>query len=64
MRDSFKAKCDKLACRIMQLSGQITYNGEKLNQFFPQRTAVYVNQVPALPTSSSILLLLTTDASA
>ena len=64
MRDAFEAKCDSIACRVMQLSGQITYNGEKLNQFFPQRTAVYVNQVLALPTSSTILLLLTTDASA
>ena len=29
----------------MQLSGKITYNGERFDQFYPQRTAVYVNQV-------------------
>lgn len=34
----------KASC-VVQLSGSIRYNGEKLNQFFPQRTAAYVNQV-------------------
>ena len=30
---------------MAQLTGSIRYNGENLSQFYPQRTAVYVDQV-------------------
>ena len=30
---------------MVQLTGSIRYNGENLSQFYPQRTAVYVDQV-------------------
>ena len=29
----------------MQISGDITYNGEPFANFYPQRTAAYVDQV-------------------
>ncbi len=30
----------------MQVSGEVTYNGQPLSSFLPQRTAAYVPQVP------------------
>lgn len=29
---------------IIQVSGEISYNGYKLNEFVPQKTAVYISQ--------------------
>ena len=44
---------------MVQLTGRIRYNGENLSQFYPQRTAVYVDQVgcvgPPLPCMSAWL---------
>lgn len=31
----------------MQLQGDITYNDEPFKEFYPERTAAYVDQVPA-----------------
>lgn len=33
------------ACMHAQVQGQITYNGETFDKFYPQRTAAYVDQV-------------------
>jgi ABC-type multidrug transport system ATPase subunit len=30
--------------RLLQISGDITYNGHGLNEFVPQRTSAYVSQ--------------------
>ena len=35
--------------RALQISGDITYNGEPLANFYPQRTAAYVDQVRSDP---------------
>ena len=37
------------ACMHAQVNGQVTYNGETFDKFYPQRTAAYVDQV-TLPT--------------
>lgn len=29
---------------IWQVNGEVTYNGHKMNEFVPQKTAAYVNQ--------------------
>lgn len=29
---------------LLQVSGGVTYNGHKLNEFVPQRTAAYISQ--------------------
>lgn len=29
----------------VQITGEVTYNGERLNSFLPERTAAYVPQV-------------------
>ena len=33
---------------LLQIKGDITYNGEDFSQFIPERTAAYVNQVRCL----------------
>ena len=35
------AKC---VCDVLQISGDITYNGHSFDEFVPQRTSAYVNQ--------------------
>jgi hypothetical protein len=31
-------------CQLVQVTGEVTYNGHTLDEFFPQRTASYVEQ--------------------
>ena len=40
-----KALAGKLRGKSPRVQGRITYNGETLDQFVPQRTAAYVSQV-------------------
>lgn len=42
----------------VQIEGDITYNGEPFSNFFPQRTAAYVDQV-SLPVLASHPMLAT-----
>lgn len=35
-------------CLLAQVSGEVTYNGQPLDSFLPQRTAAYVPQVKIL----------------
>lgn len=42
---------------LLQLSGSITYNGERFDQFYPQRTAVYVDQVRCLSSSPTMICM-------
>lgn len=37
---------------VVQIKGEITYNGEPFKAFWPQRTAAYIAQVPQLAPSS------------
>ena len=43
-----KALAGKLRGKSPRVQGRITYNGETLDQFVPQRTAAYVSQVRTL----------------
>ncbi len=45
-----KALAGKLGGKSPQITGNITYNGESLSSFVPQRTAAYVSQVSQLST--------------
>ena len=52
-----KALAGKLGGKSPQITGNITYNGESLSSFVPQRTAAYVSQVSWLSALSTEDLL-------
>ncbi len=56
-----KALAGKLGGKSPQITGNITYNGESLSSFVPQRTAAYVSQVSRLNALSTEDLLPPSD---